>query len=269
MKKYKLIIISIKLLIVIIYIVILSIKLFYIDNIFTTEEFIQLDNKFFDYKQIYPQLSDIKKYNVKINKEINNLLSNDWVKWPETCLYNENNLIEKDDSWKIIPLYGFGIWCDEFKKKCPFLFKFLNRLDGLKIAIISKLKPHTKLEIHSGWGFHSNNVLRCHYGLKLPVNYYESFIGVKNNLDDETDEIQYHKLNEWIVFDDSKFHYAVNNSNSDRIVLIVDLERPFFIKKGNADNSSTGELIDFITEFKNRNADSCNKIPDEYLSLFH
>ena len=50
----------------------------------------------------------------------------------------------------------------------------------------------------------------------------------------------------WLAFDDSKIHYANNTSNKDRIVLLIDIQRPEFIKTGNSDVTETTELKNFI-----------------------
>ena len=44
---------------------------------------------------------------------------------------------------------------------------------------------------------------------------------------------KYHKNNEWIIFDDSKMHYAVNESNEERIILIIDFKDQEMLKQVN------------------------------------
>ena len=225
----------------------------------------KLNQPFYDYRLIYPQLGLIHNQNHKnIHTEMKQLLDTHWMEWPEKELYNNNNL---DGSWTIIPLYGFGIWCKQFMNVLPCLYDFLKKMKGLKVAVISKLKPFSKLNPHQGWGFHSNKVLRCHYGIVLPYKRTDSYICVMEDFDSVDKSIQYHKQNDWIVFDDSKVHYAVNDSNEERIVLIVDLERPTLVEKGNAQNNSTEELLQFVTELKNCNLGKDEKIPEEYIEL--
>lgn len=222
-------------------------------------------NTFYDHKKIFPELSTIYKDQPIIAEEVNKLVLNAWVDWPETYLYDNNKLPE---SWKIIPLYGFGIWCDEYCEKLPTLTKFLKDLPGLRIAILSKLKPNTRLSPHEGWGIHSNNVLRCHYGLQLPVNK-QSYVGIKNSYFGINDAVEYHKLHDWIVFDDSKIHYAVNDSEEERIVLIVDLDRPPSVPKGTSSVKSTDELLGLVNEFKERNLKPKQDVSKEYIDLFN
>jgi beta-hydroxylase len=209
----------------------------------------KLNDNFYDYTKVYPTISDINNPTI-LNEMYSNLSSNisnnEWLDWPENYLY-QNEEINGD--WKIIPFYGFGIWCKKNCAKFPNLTKFLESIPNLKIALISKLNPNTKLIPHYGWCSHSNNVLRCHYGILLPKDLTKSYISVSND-DGLTEEIQYHKLNDWIVFDDSKLHYAENKSNEQRVVLIVDIERPYNIKRGTSSVEETSELMDIINQMK-------------------
>lgn len=66
-----------------------------------------------------------------------------------------------------------------------------------------------------------------------------------------TVQIQYHRPNHILVFDDSKPHRAFNNSPSHtRTVLIVDLWRPLDVPRGTATGSHTQELDGFVSQFK-------------------
>lgn len=56
-----------------------------------------------------------------------------------------------------------------------------------------------------------------------------------------------------MIFDDSKTHYAHNQSNEDRIVLIVDVARPDNIEIGTSDIGDSKELIEIINYFKIKN----------------
>ena len=151
-----------------------------------------------------------------------------------------------------MPFYYYSNWSKQNCKKMPQLTKFLKSLSGLKIALLSILSPHTKLNEHKGWGNHSNNVLRCHYGLLVPN---ECSIVVRED-NEILGTIRPHKKDEWIIFDDSKNHFAINNSDYHRIVLIIDLKRPKNIKKGTSDIGDTKELLEIVEYFKKNQEDS-------------
>jgi aspartyl/asparaginyl beta-hydroxylase (cupin superfamily) len=111
------------------------------------------------------------------------------------------------------------------------------------------LSPGTKLTPHRGWGFHSNHVIRCHYGIIIPKN--KCLIYVKEDVTNEN-KIKFHSQFEWLIFDDSKTHYAENFRNTDRIILILDIARPDDIEPGNAVDGNTNELAEIVKYFKNK-----------------
>jgi len=198
----------------------------------------KLDQAFYDQIIIYPELSNIKKDFDKIKREILNL-NEKWIEWPEKYLY------EGKDNWTIMPLFVFDKY-SSYVEKLPTLYKFLKNIKGLKIASLSKMKSGTKLIPHQGWGDHSNYVLRCHYGIIVEKN--KCYISVLN---DNIEEIKYQEENEWLVFDDSKTHYAENMSSDDRIVLIIDVIRPEHVKIGKSKILYSDEFNNIIKAFKN------------------
>ena len=184
------------------------------------KKLIENKNKKYYELDTFPELKLISKYKDNIKKELKLNLKNeldDWTDWPEKNLYDDTNI------WKIMPFFYYGTWINKNCKKMPELVKFLKKLKNLRIALLSILSPNTALKEHKGWGYHSNNVLRCHYGLMVPEDL--CYVSVKND-DEILGTIKNHKEHEWIIFDDSKFHFAANNSNYYRVVLIVDMKRP-------------------------------------------
>jgi ornithine lipid ester-linked acyl 2-hydroxylase len=196
-----------------------------------------LNQRFYDYKKVYPELKIFKDNRNKILEEVNKINNDEWKDWPEKNLYTE------DMSWKVFPFFGFGIWIDHNCNKCPEISKIIKNIPNLRTASLSKLDPGTKLTPHQGWASLSNNVLRCHYGIIVPDDCY---IYVES-------ETQQMLKNEIIVFDDSKTHSAGNFSNDERIVLILDIERPDFVEKGKSECKDTQELLSFVKSFKMMN----------------
>lgn len=194
----------------------------------------KLDKNFYNYREIYPFLETLKQNKYAIQQEVSDIMKDNWNIWPEKYLFNNK------DGWKVFPFYGFGIWIDKNCQKCPVIHNILKHIPGLKTASLSRLKPNTKLSPHQGWSELSNNVLRCQYGIFVKDNCILSC----NN------EIDTMKENKIIVFDDSKMHFAENNGSHDRIVLILDIERPYYVKKGTSTVKNTDELQHFITLFK-------------------
>jgi hypothetical protein len=201
----------------------------------------QLNNFFYEVDDVNKDLMLADYCKHKMLKDAINVYNDKWKDWPEKNLYESNG------TWKIFPFYAFGVWANENCKKCPEIHKFIKNIRGLKLATLSKLSPGMKLVPHEGWGFHSNHVIRCHYGLIVPENCYISVS------DGNHEEIKYHKNFEWLIFDDSKTHYAENKSEFDRIVLIIDVERPSWIKTGVSKVGDSKELLEIVDYFKKKN----------------
>ena len=194
-----------------------------------------LNQTFYDYKKVYPFLSELKKNKVPIKNEVLHVSKELWKTWPETYLYKNK------DGWKIFPFYGFYHWVPENCEKCPVIYNILKKIPGLRTATLSRLGSNTQLKPHYGYNSLSNYILRCHYGILVDKG---CIIGCEN-------DIREMKENDIIVFDDSKLHYAENNGNHDRIVLILDIDRPNFIKKGTSIVEKTDELTELLNFFKN------------------
>ncbi len=163
-----------------------------------------------------------------INSEFFTPLKGDkaWIEWPEKELYDNQNC------WNIIPFFAFGCWVEDNCDRYTALANWLKMIPNLRLATLSRLSPKTSLHPHKGWGSHSNHVLRAHYGVKIPSLCYVQV----------DEEIRFHEQDEWMVFDDSKTHMAANLSDRDRIVLIVDIERPDCIPNGTSTVGDTSEL---------------------------
>jgi aspartyl/asparaginyl beta-hydroxylase (cupin superfamily) len=218
--------------------------LFIIYNIYYNY-FVQLDKPFYTISEVY---SNLKIFNYNFNNillEVNNIINDyNWIDWPEYNLisreiYNNNN----NKKWTIFPFKIFGKWHDKNIKLCPNIYSLLKNVPELFNASLSRLSAETSLEPHQGWAILANYNLRCHLGIIIPGN---SYIYCDN-------EKRKQEINKWIIFDDSKLHWADNNSKNDRIVLILDIKRPTFIKKGISNINDTTELIDFINIYNNIN----------------
>lgn len=207
----------------------------------------QLNKKFYKVKDVSPDLDNIYNNLDGIKAEVDEIIKNKWISWPEKYLY------AAEGDWNIFPFYAFGIWINDNCEKCPNICKFLKSIPGLKLATLSRMTPGMKLAPHEGWASHSNNVIRCHFGIVVPDGCYISVKEIDIYDPHDKEKIKYHKENEWLIFDDAKTHYAHNTSNYDRVVLIIDVERPKNIKKGKSKVGDSRELLEVVKYFKEKN----------------
>ena len=191
----------------------------------------RLNKEFYNISEVEPKLSILEDNYDIIKQEISELKQN-WINWPETELYENYD-------WKIIPLYAFDTWVSKHKKYFKNTLNIVEKIPNVKTILFSKLDGNTKIKPHQGWSKLSNNILRCHLPLIVGKDNY---LGVENKK-------EYHKEGKLIIFDDSKLHYSVNNSDITRIVLIIDIKRPYWIKKGKSTVPDTPELHKIMEKY--------------------
>lgn len=193
-----------------------------------------LKNAHYDTKKVFPELIMLENKNIfaAIQKEALNTTL--WEEWPEKCLWEKNINSPK---WNVIPLYAFGKWSKN-AKHFPRTSYLIQNIPNIRTAGFSLLEPNVTLKKHRGWANLSNYVLRSH--LLLTQNKTGScFIDVKGIRKN-------HKYGKWLTFDDSELHSASNLDNQNRIILLIDIDRPSWISNGTSTVEYSPELINFI-----------------------
>ena len=211
--------------------------------------------RYYDYEKYFPELKLLlDPTNLAIIATEAKCSSERWIDWPETTHYNSGL---GGETWTVFP------FCHTFPATDPASTKFINLTceicpqtaqllqskrirPKLRTALFSRLGPKTCLGLHTGWEDLANHVLRVHIPLTLPAGDEVNLCGTWVE-----GSIQYHKSGEIIVFDDSKVHRAFNYSNDEeRLILILDMERPseeeHGIPIGTAVGGHTDELDAFI-----------------------
>lgn len=127
-------------------------------------------------------------------------VSNKTSEWSEINLHNRK--------WDTLGIFFKGNRL-EGEKFCPLTTSLVHEIPGLYIAGFSILRPGCVIRPHVGY---TSTVLRSHLGLICPNN---AWIEVGSERRGWTE-------GEVIVFDDTILHRAANESDSDRVVLIID-----------------------------------------------
>ena len=224
---------TIYMIIIIVILLILMVMIMY----WLIKNYIGSFDRYYNVKQTFPQLQIIENNFDIIKHEFETNQNNGFEDWPENELYSKY----KGDEWTIIPIYGFNKWNNKILHRFPKTIEMLKDIKGLRTIIFSKLGPKTRLKKHRGWKELSNKTLRCHMGIKVPKNNRS---GVE--VEDEFKQVDEGKF---IIFDDSKEHIGVNSSNEDRVVLLLDIERPWWVQNGRSNVGNTEELKRFLDNF--------------------
>jgi hypothetical protein len=214
---------------------------------------------YLNFAEEYPSCrSLLDEENVKIFTE-ESLNIPRWTPWPETQHYSSTNAGEDGDvkPWTVFPLcHCFPAqqldnfqWIPLTKAHCPRTCKILQEVLGstLRTALFSQLAPQTVLQPHTGWADLANHVVRLHIPLVVPGHKDDDSSQTAGLCATWVDGcVETHVQGRALLFDDSKIHRAFNYSNSVRIVLIVDLERPSHLPLGRATGGHSEELDQFI-----------------------
>jgi beta-hydroxylase len=142
-----------------------------------------------------------------IKEEFLNLKRTMYVDWPEKHFYEGN--------WKVFGLFDWpgGKKLDS-AKYCPKTVSIIEEFIPQHMSAgFSILKPKTKIKPHTGRPI---DVLRCHLGLIIPKD-----CGLQVN--GETQKWENGKV---FVFDDTYLHSAWNDSEEERVILLLDFKKP-------------------------------------------
>ena len=124
--------------------------------------------------------------------------------------------ISKGDNWKTFVLFGFKYRAERNCKLCPETARILATIPNLQNAWFSILAPGYHIPPHRGV---TKVLIRCHLGLLVPQQREQCYIRV-------ADQICQWEEGKCLVFDDTYDHEAWNNTNQERAVLFLDIERP-------------------------------------------
>ncbi len=152
----------------------------------------------------FPQLQILVDFWKEIRSEITLLEEGDYIEWP-----HKSNCIE---GWKIFPLRIFSLEVPFNVCYTPLTSCLLREIPGVDSASFSKLSPRTYIAPHIGF---TDEIWRVHLPLIVPGRCAIRVGG---------------ELREWVegellIFDDMTEHDAWNHSDTDRIILMVDIKK--------------------------------------------
>ena len=124
--------------------------------------------------------------------------------------------LSDDDQWKTFWFVGYDVWDDPNCLRCPVTAAVLRSIPGLTTGFFSILGPGKRLPPHYG---PYRGVLRHHLALLVPKPREQCGIRVG-------DQVRHWDEGRSLVFDDTYEHEAWNDTDSERVVLFLDIKRP-------------------------------------------
>ncbi len=128
----------------------------------------------------------------------------------------DHKRIAGDGRWQSYFMWGYGLKSEANIARCPKTSAVLERIPGLKTALFSILAPGAVIPRHRGV---TKALVVCHLGLQVPQNLRACRLWVNG------------KILNWaegksFVFDDTYPHDVRNDTNEERVVLLLQVERP-------------------------------------------
>ncbi|WP_377701879.1 lipid A hydroxylase LpxO [Pseudoduganella sp. UC29_71] len=136
------------------------------------------------------------------------------------------------NGWKRFYLKWYDASHPSAEQLCPQTYALLKAIPTVKAAMFAELPPGGKLNPHRDPFAGS---LRYHLGLATP-NDDRCFIDVDGERHSWRD-------GQGVMFDETYIHWAINGSESDRIILFCDVERPMRYRWAQAVNRWLGRTM--------------------------
>ncbi len=128
----------------------------------------------------------------------------------------DQSRISLGQDWKTFILFGFGRKAERNCRQCPETTRVLESIPQLQNAWFSILAPGYHIPAHRGV---TKGLVRVHLGLVIPEQKERCRIRV-------AEEIRHWEEGRCLVFDDTFDHEVWNDTDEQRVVLFVDVERP-------------------------------------------
>ncbi len=127
----------------------------------------------------------------------------------------------RETGWRTVNLYSYFV---RYEAKCrdfPKIDSIVRQIPGMCLAQIAVLEPHTKVKAHFG---DTNALVRSHLGIVVPGKLPEIGICVGR-------EKRAWGEGEVLALQIARRHRAWNDTDSPRIILVVDVVRPEYLDR--------------------------------------
>jgi len=160
-------------------------------------------------------VADLEAATPRIRAELDELLAYRAHLPPLQQIQPDQGKISPDELWKAFVLCGYDYRSERNCRRCPQTAAVLASIPGLRSAWFSILAPGKHIPRHAGV---TKAVVRCHLGLVVPRDgRCEMQVG---------EERLSWQEGRCVVFDDQTKHEVWNETDQERVVLIVDVDRP-------------------------------------------
>ncbi len=159
--------------------------------------------------------------------------------------------------WKRFYLKWYKDYLPSAKNQCPKTLALLDRCPNVKAAMFVVLPPGATLVRHRDPFAGS---LRYHLGLQTP-NSEDCFIDVDG-------ERYWWRDGEAVLFDETYIHFAKNTTDTDRLILFCDIERPMNNVIAECMNKIFGRIVLSAAGSRNTGSESTGVLNSAFHYLY-
>jgi beta-hydroxylase len=205
----------------------------------------------------YPELAPLQQNWRMIRAEAENLLA---LKKIRAAEHNEDAGLSAflKSGWKRLYLKWYDAIHPPAQRLCPRTFALLQSIPLVKVATFVELAPGAKLTQHRDPFAGS---LRYHLGLSTPNND-SCFIEVDGQRFIWRD-------GDAMIFDETYIHWAINGSDTSRIVMVCDFERPMRFRWTQAVNHLLGRALMTATSSPNETGAQTGLVSEPLSILYY
>jgi beta-hydroxylase len=165
---------------------------------------------------LFPWIAGLEARWQEIRAELEAVLAREAAIPPLAEISPDHRRIAPPDKWKSFFLYGYGFAKPENIARCPKTAEAVSGIPGLNSAFFSILAPGAHIPRHRGV---TKAILTAHLGLIVPAKREACRMQVD-------EEILTWQPGKTLVFDDTYFHEVWNDTDEQRVILLIQFRRP-------------------------------------------
>jgi len=135
---------------------------------------------------------------------------------PLKAISPDHDRIAADERWKVFFLKGYGYWQLRNCDLCPETYRLVRDIPSLESAFFSILEAGRDIRRHKG---PTKAIMTVHLGVMIPKDRDNCWIEVAK-------QRRHWDEGKLLVFDDTYKHQVRNDTDEDRVVLLLHVLRP-------------------------------------------
>lgn len=165
---------------------------------------------------LFPWVKSLEQHSRTIQQEAASLLNHRHAVPALEEISPDHRYLARDGKWQSFFLWGYGYRIDENCRHCPETAALVDRIPGIKTAMFSIHAPGLYIRPHKGV---TKGMLTCHLGLVVPTDHDRCRMRV-------ADSICRWENGKALFFDDTYEHEVWNETDEDRVILLIQFARP-------------------------------------------